>query len=787
MINKLDIGHFGCYHEHEWKEELAKQGIDRFKKVNIIYGRNYSGKTTLSRIFRCLEEKQPHEHYQNSRFTFYLESGHQIHANTLDQVPGQLRVRVYNSDFIRDNLSWFYSPDGTIRPFTILGSDNVDIQRQIQAIDSQLGSRDEGTGLLGLEMERDKKYNALRLQHKTLTTRIDDALREKAQKIKLNTGIYADPTYNISDIRKELNYAKQFGVLPSSLIEDKKKVLKEEPKPELEQVSVLLPDIKSIYQKASNLLEKKLIPSKPIEELIHNHLLEKWVRNGMELHRDQRTTCGFCGSDLPPDLWDRLNAHFGEESESLRVEIEKLISEVANIKNLIKNIITLNRAGFYSHFQQELDNLWNQWKNEIDKLNQELTSLTSRLNERLSKIFKTVSWTVPEDQTETLTDIISKFNVLIDGNNSKTQTLSDEQSRIRKELRYSEIAELLEQIRYDSLVQQQNELKAKVDEQERLLEETRSQIRSLQGKKEKLHLQLRDESRGAARVNEYLQRYFRHDQIGLVADHDGGNTRFKVMRSNTEAKSLSEGESRLVSFCYFMAKIEDELQNRRTTDKLIIFIDDPISSLDSNHIFFVFSLIDSIIARREQYTQLFISTHNLDFLKYLKKLTLPKKEKAAYLITERLKKGNDTRCFLRKLPTYLQDYVTEFHYLFSEIYKVYQSPSETDTTYSQFYNLPNNLRKFLECYIFFRYPNLKNPLKHLDKLFDETVLPAVNRVINEYSHLSIERAVRPTDDEEIKTCVQLVIEAIKKKDPDHFNALVDSIDQGPQTGKSSKF
>jgi len=47
-------------------------------------------------------------------------------------------------------------------------------------------------------------------------------------------------------------------------------------------------------------------------------------------------------------------------------------------------------------------------------------------------------------------------------------------------------------------------------------------------------------------------------------------------------------------------------------------IDDPISSLDSNHVFFVFSLIDSIIAKPKKYTQLFISTHNLDFLKYIK-------------------------------------------------------------------------------------------------------------------------------------------------------------------------
>jgi wobble nucleotide-excising tRNase len=70
--------------------------------------------------------------------------------------------------------------------------------------------------------------------------------------------------------------------------------------------------------------------------------------------------------------------------------------------------------------------------------------------------------------------------------------------------------------------------------------------------------------------------------------------------------------------------MEDELKDEINSSKLIIYIDDPNSSLDSNHIFFMFSLIESVIAKPQKYCQLFISTHNLDFLKYLKQLTFPK-------------------------------------------------------------------------------------------------------------------------------------------------------------------
>jgi len=118
----------------------------------------------------------------------------------------------------------------------------------------------------------------------------------------------------------------------------------------------------------------------------------------------------------------------------------------------------------------------------------------------------------------------------------------------------------------------------------------------------------------------------------LVAVQDEGKGyRFQIKRANEIAFNLSEGECTLIAFCYFIAKLEDiDTKNK----DLIIWIDDPISSLDNNHIFFVFSLIESIITKpikvinqqnTYKYKQLFISTHNLDFLKYLKRLSMPKK------------------------------------------------------------------------------------------------------------------------------------------------------------------
>lgn len=52
-ILKFDEINFGSYKNFKWDDELKE-----FEIINIFYGRNYSGKTTLSRIARSFELKK---------------------------------------------------------------------------------------------------------------------------------------------------------------------------------------------------------------------------------------------------------------------------------------------------------------------------------------------------------------------------------------------------------------------------------------------------------------------------------------------------------------------------------------------------------------------------------------------------------------------------------------------------------------------------------------------------------------------------------------------------------
>jgi len=94
-------------------------------------------------------------------------------------------------------------------------------------------------------------------------------------------------------------------------------------------------------------------------------------------------------------------------------------------------------------------------------------------------------------------------------------------------------------------------------------------------------------------------------------------------------KSLSEGEKNFISFLYFyqLCLGTDDIENNSSKKKIIV-IDDPVSSLDSNVLFIVSTLIHQLIWRKghdnkpnkqafrnENIEQVFILTHNLYFYK----------------------------------------------------------------------------------------------------------------------------------------------------------------------------
>ena len=791
MFTKINkINNFAVFKDFDWDVSVRDAGrtIGKFKKLNIIYGRNYSGKTSLSRIIRSLELKKKHDKYLSAEYSFSHEGPESLNQASLDTC--QYYVRVYNKDFVDDNLKWLSNPDGSIKPFAVLGDENIALEKEIEEKETALGTENIPGSLRHKIKIEHEEFEKAQKKATSAQTSLDGKLREKANgSIKTNPN-YRQVTYTINNIKSDILTLDKESLpeLTSDNQLDLITLLGEKAKPELNFSETFTSKKNTFLNEARILLETQVKPTQSIQDLINDALLQEWVRSGIKHHKDTRSNCAFCGSPLPADLWDKLDAHFSEESDKLRINIDTLIGKINTDRSTLPKELPLKQSDLYAIYHNEFIELSEKFSEAIKHYDSDLLAIANALRLRGNDIFNT--YPTPETFSNSLDigEIYVEISKIVLRHNSKTETLDNDQQAARTTLRLDEVSRFIKDISYTKELKNIEKLNDETTEKQNTYNSTKSDANLIEKEIQSLKNRLKDERRGAERVNHYLENHFGHTGLRLSALDNEAITEinFKIFRGTLPAENLSEGECSLVAFCYFIAKLEDvETQGK----ELIVWIDDPISSLDSNHIFFVYSLIEHVLAspikvqgqkNTYKYNQLFISTHNLDFLKYLKKLSKPKddapkpKDDCEYFILER---SNDASQ-IKLMPKYLKHYVTEFNYLFSQVHACANSTAH-DIGHESFYNFGNNLRKFLEAYLFYRFPNNQPNDEKLRAFFGGNPIATslANRVNNEFSHLEeiFDRSMRPLDVPEITKLANFVLDTMRQKDPDQYQALLDSM------------
>lgn len=801
MFSQIDITSFGSFTSLNWKKSLRDSGnnVQDFKRLNILYGRNYSGKTTLSRVFRAMETGHMPLNYMGSTFTVRGDKGDVTQAGITSH---GYDVRVYNRDFVSENLSFLINQTigGEIKTFAIVGEKNKEIENAIAAIQSKLGSIEAKAGLRHeLEIKK-KERDRTKGNHRNSLDALEGKLRTHANdNIKQNRA-YGPAVYNIDSIKKDITAIKKAGFKPLTTEEQAAKVnlLKQDALPDItETVSISL-GFNSIKKVAEELLSRSIKPTQAIQELLNESALQAWVKEGIPLHRDKRGTCAFCRQDLPHDIWQILDSHFSKESSDLELSIDSCLTSINREVQTISGFLPLTGDKFYPEEKISFESSKKSLTDFLKVYKEDLEGLNIALDSRKKSLFQPVVVPASTHDSNAIKKCADDINNLIVKNNSRTSSLEKDKNSAREALRLSDVASFISDITYDSELTRISGLKTEAESANTAHIDAESEIVKLEGEVAVLLSQQKDERKGAERVNSLLNHFFGHDGIKLEAKENAEKNavKFEITRDGKSAYNLSEGECSLIAFCYFIAKLEEPESKGKD---LIIYIDDPISSLDGNHIFFMFSLIESLIAKPiknpdgsngYRYKQLFISTHNLDFLKYLKRLSIPKRkvqsgegkpksvEDNEHFMVER--NGPTSNIIL--MPSYLKDYITEFNYLFHQIYKC-RNQDSAQSAHEPFYGFGNNLRKFLEAFLFFKFPyhdDKSDAFERIKKFFgdeDATSIALINRLNNEFSHLESipDRGFKPVEIPEISKVANFVLDKIYAADPAQYNALLKSI------------
>ena len=472
--------------------------------------------------------------------------------------------------------------------------------------------------------------------------------------------------------------------------------------------------------------------------------------------------------------------HFNQQSEDFRSDIESCIQSIDKEKIDIDKVPQIDIKNVYASQIEAVKTCNTNISKCYKDYGCSLDNLKQQLQDRLKNLFQTLFFTRPSFDEKKFDAIQEEQKKICDEHKKYTQKLEDKKKDANNELRLNAVARYAEDIGYNKIKDEIDQLKEESDtaqqnQKEDKIKEIEDEIENLKGK-------LSNEERAIDQINALLERGLGSQAIKFERLENKGEdkqeVRFCIVRDKKTAHHLSEGERSLIAFCYFIVKLREKEQ---ASNKKIVWIDDPVSSLDQNHLFFVYSLIKHDIIDGKDVNQLFLSTHNWQFLTHFHRM---KGDKEYFMIVRQEQKSS-----IVLMPEYIRKYHTEFIFLFSQIYDMaYPKLSSCE---SDHYAFGNYGRRFLDLYFTFKYPGVADGerYKKLLKGMDQGNASLVQRVVNELSHSkSLEIEYKPLSNLEMQRVAKIICDAIKGKDSQQYEDLCTSIGQPIQEAstKTSK-
>jgi wobble nucleotide-excising tRNase len=392
-----------------WDNSVRNDGgnISTFKDINIIYGRNYSGKTTLSRIVRALEIGVISDKYENPEFEVSIKD--LADTSIANLTAHGKKIRVFNEDFVRDNLRFISNPDESINSFAILGG-NTTIEAEIAELKANLGKNDEGceTGFY-LELKNAKAIEQSSIQayngaNQTLTQQLSHKAINNPDGIKYKSEVFGDQNYNIRSIKNDIDSILKQAFIPLSEEEKSEKIalLKETLNDDIRSVSKPSLDFEGLSNKVRSLVNKPISSSDKIEQLVKDSILNRWVKDGRQLHKDKFQNCSFCGNNISAERWEELDSHFDEESEKLEKEIDALLVEIQQHTEALNDCLRINKTDFYSKYHKDIERLIVIRENVMGMIKLGLGKFTEQLTNRKNDLLNTKTFTSVIDNSKRL-------------------------------------------------------------------------------------------------------------------------------------------------------------------------------------------------------------------------------------------------------------------------------------------------------------------------------------------------------------------------------------------------
>lgn len=656
--------------------------------INILYGRNGSGKSSISRAIREFS-KNGDEDSEERKYTVSFNAD-------IDKSS----IHVFNEDFVKEKVLVDSDGVGTI---VMLGK-QVEVDAEIEKLKiSQSKLLGDYSKLLELRGHLNNARNNVSplFCRKTLKNGLKGwaSIDSHIKNTKTNSKISDDVLVRLFGL--EHTIAKGETLLKLQQIFKNNFELYQStnnavkffwPKEsfELPISSQEILNLLNIHIEKPTLTERDKIIISIAEGKYSKYINEvDTILEDPELH-----VCPLCQRELSDseksDLQSRIRKFFNKSAEEYK---NRLYSIMNSINCVEPSLPSINNDAFVNQIGAIIET--------VQVLNRHLANIRTQIGIKIANIYADthIDFELAEfdkaisdynKACDNLSVAIENYNNAID----EREALKDKLIEINNKIAFLTNKGLFEAYFKALAVQRDNE--SKITKVEKQIEHYRSAILGLEQEKKQVRIALNF-------INQALHFIF-YDKNRLVLVEGEGCYRLMSKGYEVKPKDVSLGERNIIGLCYFFASLfEGKNEDTKYTDEILAVIDDPISSFDFENRIGVISFLKWQLAkmhRGNSHSKALVLTHDIQVA-----LDLLKTNEPIINIQQEL------MCLSNhKLQFKNRKDISEYKQLLHDIYEFAKVDEASDNSFT----IGNKMRKVLEAYFSFNYANGYTNEKCLD-------------------------------------------------------------------------
>ena len=567
--------------------------INDLKKINFIYGSNGTGKTILSNFL-----------YDSSDLDFS-----NCAKNWKDGV--EIETLVYNKKFREE-----YFGKGKLNGVFTLGKATKEEIETINAKKEELKSLKEQYVKCKFSLDKsneDKAEKSVKFKEKVWKSIYQ---KHKIHFKEAFVGSMRSKNAFYSRIIKEFKNNNR-TLLNLDILKTKSQTIFGEAPKHIDFFTVIQFD-RLVEIEEDKIWQKKVIGKADVEiaKLIQKLNINDWVIKGKGFLEETDKTCPFCqeetiSSDFKKQLDEFFDENFTNDLKKIKDFNDEYLREARTIVHHLNQVEKDEKENKKTKLNISL------FSANLKTLISEFTTNKGNLRSKLSEPSRVINLQSIKQQLDGLNLLLTEANKSIESNNKIVLDYTNQRiyliNSIWKYLVEDNRAEL------DSYVKEQDGLTKAIEGIQKQYDDFKEKHRLLKIEINRLSLNVTSSEPTVIQINNTLKTY--GFQSFTIVPSPKEENHYEIQREDgTLAEStLSEGEITFITFLYFLQIAKGSLEEGKTSEDKILVIDDPISSLDSNVLYVVSTLIKSIIKdireNKGNILQVILLTHNVFFHK----------------------------------------------------------------------------------------------------------------------------------------------------------------------------